>query len=146
MLICWDQWFPEAARLLAMKGAEIIFIPTAIGHIPEEISVGGDSYPDAWQIVQQGHAVANACFVAAVNRVGFEENREGLKGIDFWGKSFVSDPIGQILARAAGDGEEVVVCPIDLTLLRHVRDGYCFPFRDRRIDSYGEILKRYIED
>lgn len=146
VLICWDQWYPEAARLLAMNGAEIIFIPTAIGHIPEEISVGGENYQHAWQIVQQGHAVANACYIAAVNRVGFEENVEGKKGINFWGQSFVSDPYGQLLAKATNDQEEVVVCPIDLGFIRRVRDGYCFPFRDRRVDSYGDLTELYIDD
>ena len=146
VLICWDQWFPEAARLTAMKGAQIIFIPTAIGHIPKEISVGGSTYQDAWQIVQQGHAVANACYVAAINRVGFEENAAGNTGINFWGQSFVSDPYGQILAKAAGDQEEIVVCPVDLAFIDRVRDGYCFPFRDRRIESYGDLTKLYLDD
>ena len=145
VLICWDQWFPEAARLTAMKGAQIIFIPTAIGHIPAEISVGGSTYQDAWQIVQQGHAVANACYVAAVNRVGFEENSEDNTGINFWGQSFVSDPYGQILAKAAGDREEILVCPVDLAFIDRVRDSYCFPFRDRRIESYGELTKLYLD-
>jgi len=146
VLICWDQWFPEAARLLALRGAEIIFVPTAIGHIPEEISVGGNTYQHAWQILQQGHAVANACYLAAVNRVGYEENGKGQQGINFWGQSFISDPYGQILAKAAGDREEVVVCPIDLAFIKQVRDGYCFPFRDRRTDSYGDLTKLYIDD
>jgi N-carbamoylputrescine amidase len=146
VLICWDQWFPEAARLTAMKGAQIIFIPTAIGHIPEEISVGGSAYQHAWQIVQQGHAVANACYVAAVNRVGFEENSQGDSGINFWGQSFVSDPYGQILAKAADDREEVLFCPVDLAFIDRVRDGYCFPFRDRRIESYSELTKLYLDE
>jgi N-carbamoylputrescine amidase len=146
VLICWDQWFPEAARLLAMRGAEIIFIPTAIGHTPEGISIAGNTYMHAWQIVQQGHAVANACYLAAINRVGFEDNVEGKKGIDFWGQSFVSDPYGQILAKASDDREEVVVCPVDLGLIEQVGDGYCFPYRDRRVGSYGDLTKLYIDD
>jgi N-carbamoylputrescine amidase len=146
VLICWDQWFPEAARLTAMKGAEIILIPTAIGFTPAEISISGAEYANSWQIVQRGHAVANACFLAAVNRVGYEDNPEGKGGINFWGQSFVSDPNGKVLAKAADDQEEVLVCPIDLAYIDQVRDGYCFPFRDRRVDSYGDITKLYIDD
>lgn len=146
VLICWDQWFPEAARLTAMQGAEIIFIPTAIGFTPEDISVGGPEYPRSWQIVQRGHAVANACFLAAVNRVGFEENSEGRGGIDSWGQSFISDPNGKILAQAAADQEELLVYPVDLDLIDKIRDGYSFPFRDRRVDSYGDLTKLYIDD
>ncbi|HET6443863.1 MAG TPA: carbon-nitrogen hydrolase [candidate division Zixibacteria bacterium] len=146
VLICWDQWFPEAARLTAMQGAEIIFIPTAIGNTPQDISISGPEYPKSWQIVQRGHAVANACFLAAVNRVGFEENSEGKGGIDFWGQSFISDPNGVVLAQAAPDQEEVLVHPVDLDLIDAIRDGYSFPFRDRRVDSYGGLSKLYIDD
>ncbi len=146
VLICWDQWFPEAARLTAMRGAEIIFIPTAIGFTPEDISSSDFDYRHAWLKVQQGHAVANACYLAAVNRVGFEENLEGKGGINFWGTSFISDPYGKVLAQAADDREEVLVCPIDLTFIDQVRDGYCFPFRDRRTDSYGDLTKLYSGD
>lgn len=146
VLICWDQWFPEAARLTAMRGAEIIFIPTAIGFTPEETANGDTEYRHAWQIVQQGHAVANACYLAAVNRVGFEENSEGKGGLKFWGHSFVADPYGKLLALAADDREEVLVCPVDLALVDRVRDGYCFPFRDRRVESYGDLTKLYGED
>ena len=146
VLICWDQWFPEAARLTAMGGAEIIFIPTAIGFTPEEISISDTEYQHAWQTVQQGHAVANACYLAAVNRVGFEENAEGKDGIDFWGHSFVSDPYGKVLAQAADDKEEVLVCPIDLAFIDQIRDGYSFPFRDRRVESYGDLTKLYSDD
>jgi hypothetical protein len=121
-------------------------VPVIIGHIPDEISVGGNTYQHAWQIVQQGHAVANACYVAAINRVGIEENSEGKKGINFWGQSFISDPYGQILAKAAGDREEVVVCPIDLAFIKRVRDCSCFPFRDPRAESYRDITKLYIDD
>lgn len=146
VLICWDQWFPEAARLTAMRGAEIIFIPTAIGFTPEEITNNDTDYRHAWQIVQQGHAVANACYLAAVNRVGFEENSEGKGGLKFWGHSFVSDPFGKLLALAADDREEVLVCPVDLESIDQVRDGYCFPFRDRRAESYGDLAKLYSDD
>lgn len=146
VLICWDQWFPEAARLTAMQGAEIIFIPTAIGFTPAEISISGTEYANSWQIVQRGHAVANACFLAAVNRVGYEDNPEGNEGINFWGQSFISDPNGKVLAKAADDQEEVLVCPVDLAFIDQVRDGYCFPFRDRRVESYGDLTKLYIDD
>jgi N-carbamoylputrescine amidase len=146
VLICWDQWFPEAARLTAMKGAEIIIIPTAIGFTPAEISVSGDEYANSWQIVQQGHAAANACFLAAANRVGFENNPEGESGINFWGQSFVADPHGKVVAEASGDQEEVLICPVDLADIDRIRDGYCFPFRDRRADSYGDLTKLYIDD
>jgi N-carbamoylputrescine amidase len=156
VLICWDQWFPEAARLLALQGAEIICIPTAIGYSsPEE----GPTYDQAWQIVQRGHAVANACFLAAVNRVGFEAdpsialpasqdhpsgvgpNRES--GIEFWGQSFVTDPDGSILELASKDQEEIVICPIDLNMIEETKKLYSFPYRDRRVDSYQDLLKLY---
>ncbi len=156
VLICWDQWFPETARLLALQGAEIICIPTAIGYSsPEE----GPTYDQAWQIVQRGHAVANACFLAAVNRVGFEANpsialpasqdhppgvgpnRES--GIEFWGQSFVTDPDGSILELASKDQEEIVICPIDLNVIEETKKLYSFPYRDRRVDSYQDLLKLY---
>ena len=112
-MICWDQWFPEAARLLAMKGAEIVFIPTAIGYRQsEKEQVTGYGYHDAWQVVQRGHAVANACYVAAVNRVGSEENPEGKEGLDFWGQSFISDPYGRVVKKASEDHEEILLCPV----------------------------------
>ena len=154
VLICWDQWFPEAARLTAMKGAEIILIPTAIGYASASSSSAdasvdedeaGSAYHDAWQIVQRGHAVANACFVAAVNRVGYEENPEGKEGIDFWGQSFVADPFGRLLKKASRNREEIVVCPVDLSCIEEVRDGWSFPFRDRRIDSYHGITRLYLD-
>lgn len=156
VLICWDQWFPEAARLLALKGVEIIFIPTAIGYTrPEEES----SYNHAWRTVQQGHAVANACFLAAVNRVGFEPDPStvhpashgdiagvgpaGKCGIQFWGQSFIADPDGKIVKQAARDDEEIVVCKIDLAQIEETKKRFSFPYRDRRIDSYKDILKLY---
>jgi N-carbamoylputrescine amidase len=156
VLICWDQWFPEAARLLALQGAEIICIPTAIGYSsPEE----GPTYDQAWQIVQRGHAVANACFLAAVNRVGFEADPSielpasqdhasgvgpnGESGIEFWGQSFVTDPDGSILELASKDQEEIVICPIDLNMIEETKKLYSFPYRDRRVDSYQDLLKLY---
>jgi N-carbamoylputrescine amidase len=146
VLICWDQWFPEVARLTAKKGEEIIFIATASGFTPAEISISDAEYSNSWQIVQRGHALANACFLAAVNRVGFEDNPEGMDGINFWGQSFVSDPNSKVLAKPAGDQDDVLICPVDLALFDQVRDGYRFHFRDRRVESYGDITKLYIDD
>jgi N-carbamoylputrescine amidase len=145
VLICWDQWFPEAARLTAMKGAEVIFIPTAIGYSRPERADEGKDYHDAWQIVQRGHAVANACYVAAVNRVGFESIPGGEGGINFWGQSFVADPNGKILARASEMRDEIVIASVDLAFGEQVKDSYSFPFRDRRIDSYGGLTKLYLD-
>jgi N-carbamoylputrescine amidase len=159
VLICWDQWFPEAARLLGLKGAEIIFIPTAIGYSrPEE----GSSYDFSWQTVQQGHAVANACFLAAVNRVGFEADPsisvpqshglasgvgpEGEMGIQFWGQSFVADPDGRIVKQASKTDEEILICEIDLSLVDECKKSFSFPYRDRRVDSYRDLLKLYSDD
>jgi len=152
VLICWDQWFPEAARLLGLQGVEIIFIPTAIGF---SSNVEESSYDHSWKIVQQGHAVANACFLAAVNRVGFEldpsnppsQSRgvgpNGEHGINFWGQSFVADPDGIIIKEAAKDQEEILVCPIDLDQVEGTKKPSSFPYRDRRIDSYQDLLKLY---
>ncbi len=146
VLICWDQWFPEAARLLAMKGAEIILIPTAIGHRRQEGERGTDNgYDGAWQIVQRGHAVANACYLAAVNRVGFEPAPELREGIDFWGQSFVADPNGTLLAKASAAEEQILVVPVDLDLIDEIRAGWSFPFRDRRVDSYSGLTKLYLD-
>lgn len=144
VLICWDQWFPEAARLTAMKGAEIIFYPTAIGYMPGERERGGTTSHDAWQIVQRGHAVANGCFVAAVNRVGYEEHPGGQGGLEFWGQSFVADPYGRVVARAPDDREKVLVCPVDLGLFEEARNQLALFFRDRRIDSYGGLTERFL--
>jgi len=145
VLICWDQWYPEAARLLAMNGAEMIFVPTAIGHTSLENEPEGTQYHDAWQIVQRGHAVANAYYVACVNRVGFEENPEGKGGIDFWGQSFIADPYGKVVKKASEHDEEVLVCSLDLSKMDDVRVGWSFPFRDRRIDSYAGLTRRYLD-
>ena len=144
VLICWDQWFPEAARLVAMQGAEIIFIPTAIGFTPTVTSnVEGSDYNEAWITVQQGHAVANACYLAAVNRVGIEETAIGDSAINFWGQSFIANPYGQVLKKASMDMDEILVCPIDLSLVEKLRDGLPFPFRDRRVDTYGDLTRLY---
>ncbi len=133
--ICWDQWFPEAARLTALAGAQILFYPTAIGWLPEEKAALGAAQHCAWETVQRGHAVANGCYVAATNRVGVEGRTE------FWGQSFVANPYGEIVARASADKEEVLVAECDLALQREFRRIWPF-FRDRRIDAYGEITQR----
>ena len=133
--ICWDQWFPEAARLTALAGAQILFYPTAIGWLPEEKAALGAAQHCAWETVQRGHAVANGCYVAATNRVGVEGRTE------FWGQSFVANPYGEIVARAPADKEEVLVAECDLALQREFRRIWPF-FRDRRIDAYGEITQR----
>jgi N-carbamoylputrescine amidase len=146
LLICWDQWFPEAPRLLALKGAEIILIPTAIGFKQSATGqVTDDGYDDAWQIVQRGHAAANACYVAAVNRVGFEESPARDGGIKFWGQSFVADPYGNLLRKASEVDGEVLVCPVDRSLPRQIRQGWSFPFRDRRVDSYGGLTRLFLD-
>jgi len=149
ILICWDQWFPEAARLAALSGAELILIPTAIGYSSIEDSAGAEAYRDGWEIVQRGHAVANALYVAAVNRVGFEASPAGpgpgspQGGIDFWGSSFVADPDGQIVAQASADEAELLMCSVDLSVVDRVRKRFSFPFRDRRVDSYMGLVNLY---
>ncbi len=145
VLICWDQWFPEAVRLTAMKGAEIIFIPTAIGYIPSNKKIERPEHHNAWQVVQRGQAVANACYLAAVNRVGFEENPAGEEGLDFWGQSFVANPYGTVIKQAAEDEEEILLCPVNLASIKEIRDGFSFPFRDRRVDSYNDLTKLFLD-
>ena len=145
VLICWDQWFPEAARLTALQGAEIIFYPTAIGYIKGEYEVKGTSSFDAWDIVQRGHAVANGCFVACANRVGVEEYSEGEPGTNFWGQSFVADPYGKVLGRASDQQEEVLLCTVDLAAVEKTRNSLSHFFRDRRVDSYGDLSKRFLD-
>lgn len=140
-LICWDQWYPEAARLTAMRGAEILFYPTAIGWLPAEKAEFGAHQLDAWRTIQRGHAIANGVFVVAANRVGLEPSANG--GIQFWGHSFVCDPFGVVLAEA-GEEEEVLVVEIDLARCEGVRRNWPF-FRDRRIDAYGGIERRFLD-
>ena len=135
VLICWDQWYPEAARLTALGGAQILFYPTAIGWLPEEKAALGRAQHNAWETVQRGHGVANGCYVAATNRVGTEGRTQ------FWGQSFVSDPYGEIVARASSDREEVLVADCDLAKQRDFRRIWPF-FRDRRIDAYGDLTRR----
>ena len=143
-LICWDQWFPEGARLTALRGAEILFYPTAIGWHPYEKDEVGASQQDAWQTIQRSHAIANGLFVAAVNRVGHEIFNEGSDGIQFWGHSFVADPFGVVIAQASDDKEEVLVCEIDRARMEDVRRNWQF-LRDRRIENYGDLQKRFID-
>jgi N-carbamoylputrescine amidase len=142
-LVCWDQWYPEGARLTALQGAEIIFYPTAIGWHPSEKAEHGVNQHGAWETIQRGHAVANGCYVVAVNRIGLEQPIGG-EGIQFWGQSFVAGTSGQILAKASVDQEEVLIVPIDLGKVDVTRTHWPF-LRDRRIDAYGEITKRFID-
>jgi len=143
-LICWDQWYPEGARITALQGAEVLFYPTAIGWHPSEKEQYGEKQHDAWRTVQRGHAVANGIFVAACNRVGFEKPVESSAGIEFWGASFIAGPQGEILAQASHDKEEIIMAEIDHTLMEDVRRNWPF-LRDRRIDAYGDITKRFID-
>jgi N-carbamoylputrescine amidase len=142
-LICWDQWYPEAARLVALEGAGIIFYPTAIGWHPHEKKAHGAAQRDAWRTVQRGHAIANGVYVVAVNRIGYEESAGGA-GIEFWGSSFVADPQGVVVAEASTEREEVLLAEIDLAHLENVRRHWPF-LRDRRIDSYRGIEHRYLD-
>ena len=137
-LICWDQWFPEAARLTVLKGAEILFYPTAIGWHPKEKKKFGKSQLDAWIIMQRSHAIANGVFVAAINRTGLE--KIGNKKIQFWGNSMIIDPSGNIVARAKSEKEEILVCDINLSKIENVRNHWPF-LRDRRIDYYKGLTK-----
>jgi N-carbamoylputrescine amidase len=143
-LICWDQWYPEGARITALQGAQVLFYPTAIGWHPNEKEQYGKKQHDAWMTVQRGHAVANGIFVAAANRVGFEQPVLSQPGIEFWGSSFIAGPQGEILAQASHDKEEIILAEIDLSLMEDVRRNWPF-LRDRRIDAYGDILKRFVD-
>ncbi len=144
VLICWDQWFPEAARLTAMRGAEIIFAPTAIGFDPQnKAHERPEESHAAWQIVQQGHAAAIACYFAAVNRVGFEQAPDGSGGIQFWGGSFIADLSGQVAAKASMEEEENLLYEIDFEQIEKLRNTSSYPFRDRRVDSYQDLTKLY---
>lgn len=142
VLVCWDQWYPEGARLTVLRGANILFYPTAIGWHPKEKAEHGEAQYDAWQTIQRSHAIANGVYVAAVNRVGHEGPADG--GLEFWGGSFVCDPFGVVLGRAAHDREEVLVAECDLRRLEVIRRHWPF-LRDRRIDMYDGITKRLID-
>ncbi len=143
-LICWDQWFPEAARLTALQGAEVLFYPTAIGWHPLEKEQYGENQHGAWMNVMKGHAVANGVYVAAANRIGLEQYLPNTSGIEFWGSSFIAGPQGEILAQASHDKEEILIAEVDLDLQENVRQNWPF-LRDRRIDAFEDITKRAIE-
>jgi len=144
-LICWDQWYPEGARLTALAGAAVLFYPTAIGWHPREKEALGAQQRDAWRTVQRGHAVANGVYVAAVNRVGLELPERGGEGIEFWGSSFLCDPQGVVLAEAPPDREEILLGEVDLDRIEDVRRNWPF-LRDRRIDAYGGITRRFLDE
>ncbi len=139
-LICWDQWYPEAARLTAMHGAEILFYPTAIGWLPSEKASEGEAQLDAWRTMQRAHAIANGVYVMAVNRVGQEGDKE--TGIEFWGHSMIIDPLGRVIAEA-GEDETVLVAELELDKIFETRKWWPF-FRDRRIDAFSDLQKRWI--
>jgi N-carbamoylputrescine amidase len=148
-LVCWDQWYPEGARLTAMQGAETLFYPTAIGWHPAEKEEYGTAQYDAWQTIQRSHAIANGVYVAAANRVGQEHgdilgNRAEGPGLEFWGGSFIADPFGRIVAKAAHDNEEILIAEIDPALIEETRRNWPF-LRDRRIDAYEAIGQRYLD-
>jgi N-carbamoylputrescine amidase len=149
-LVCWDQWYPEGARITALKGANVLFYPTAIGWHPAEKAEYGEAQYDAWQTIQRAHAIANGVYVAGVNRVGMEHgdvrgNRVDGPGLEFWGGSFLADPFGRVIAKAAHDREEILIGEIDLKLLEDTRRNWPF-LRDRRIDAYPPITQRFLDD
>jgi N-carbamoylputrescine amidase len=143
-LICWDQWYPEGARLTALQGAAVLFYPTAIGWHPHEKERHGAAQRDAWRTIQRSHAIANGCYVAAVNRVGKEPGPAGQAGLEFWGTSFLCDPFGVVIAEASTGAEEILVGEVDLGRIEEVRRGWPF-LRDRRIDAYQGIEKRFLD-
>lgn len=149
-LVCWDQWYPEGARLTALQGANTLFYPTAIAWHPAEKAEFGEAQYSAWQTIQRAHAIANGVYVAAVNRVGHENgdvrgNRVEGPGLEFWGGSFLADPFGRVIARAAHNKEETLIGEIDLHLLEDTRRNWPF-LRDRRIDAYGPIVRRFLDN
>ncbi|MBC8109390.1 MAG: hypothetical protein H7Z14_22590, partial [Anaerolineae bacterium] len=150
VLICWDQWFPEAARLTALQGAQILFYPTAIGWHPRERELYGKAQHESWELIQRSHAVANGCYGCAPNRIGHEKirNSEGgyvnKDGIQFWGQSFIASPDGQVVKRSSIDKEEVMVVPCDLEKVEFSRTHWPF-LRDRRVDAYENLTKRFVD-
>jgi N-carbamoylputrescine amidase len=150
VLICWDQWFPEGARLTAIQGAQILFYPTAIGWHPSEKAEYGKAQHESWELIQRSHAVANGCYVCAPNRIGLEKvagpdgRPVSAEGIEFWGQSFVAAPNGQVIAKASAEREEVLVVPCDLEKVEFSRTHWPF-LRDRRIDAYGDLTKRFVD-
>ena len=148
-LVCWDQWYPEGARLTALQGASVLFYPTAIGWHPAEKAEWGEAQYDAWQTIQRSHAIANGLYVAAVNRVGHETgdvrgNKASGAGIEFWGGSFLADPFGRVIAQAGHEKEEILIGEVNLALIEEVRRNWPF-LRDRRIDSYGGLTARMLD-
>jgi N-carbamoylputrescine amidase len=142
-LICWDQWYPEAARITSLLGASVLFYPTAIGWHPQEKATQGAAQRDSWQTVQRGHAIANGVYVASVNRIGLEKPSAEAAGIEFWGSSFIADPQGVLIAEASIDKEEILIAEIDLKHQEDVRRNWPF-LRDRRIDEYQGITQRFL--
>jgi N-carbamoylputrescine amidase len=150
VLVCWDQWYPEGARITALKGANVLFYPTAIGWHPAEKAEFGVAQYEAWQTIQRSHAIANGVFVGAVNRVGHENgdvrgNRIEGDGLEFWGGSFIADPFGRVIAQASHDKEEILVGDVDLKLIEETRRNWPF-LRDRRIDAYAPIASRFLDE
>jgi N-carbamoylputrescine amidase len=148
-LVCWDQWYPEGARITALQGANVLFYPTAIGWHPSEKDEFGTAQYEAWQVIQRAHAIANGVYVAAVNRVGVEHgdvrgNRVAGPGLEFWGGSFLADPFGRVIAKASHDREEILIGEIDLRQMEDTRRNWPF-LRDRRIDAYGPIVNRFLD-
>ena len=148
-LVCWDQWYPEGARLTALQGAEVLFYPTAIGWHPAEKDEFGAAQYDAWQTIQRAHAIANGVYVAGVNRVGHEHgdilgNKATGPGLQFWGGSFLADPFGRVVAKASHDAEEILLGEIDVSLIEETRRNWPF-LRDRRIDAYAPITRRFLD-
>jgi N-carbamoylputrescine amidase len=141
VLVCWDQWYPEGARLTSLQGANVLFYPTAIGWHPSEKAEWGAAQLDAWRTIQRSHAIANGIYVAAINRTGFEGPAD--RGLEFWGSSFVADPFGRLIREASTDKEEVLVAECDPKLIDEVRKNWPF-FRDRRIDAYAPITERWL--
>ena len=150
VLICWDQWFPEGARLTAMQGAEVLFYPTAIGWHPSEKKKYGKAQHESWELMQRSHAVANGCFVCAPNRIGLEKlagangRPVNADGIQFWGQSFIAAPNGQFVAKASVEGEEILAADLDLSQVEASRTHWPF-LRDRRIDAYGDLTRRFVD-
>ena len=143
-LICWDQWYPEGARLTTLQGAIVLFYPTAIGWHPHEKAEHGTAQHDAWRTVQRGHAISNGVYVAVVNRVGHEIPPEGGPGLEFWGSSFVADPFGIVVAEGSTDREEILIAAVDLARIEEVRRNWPF-LRDRRIDAYAGLERRFLD-
>ena len=142
VLVCWDQWYPEGARIAALSGADLLVYPTAIGWHPSEKAQYGAAQLDAWQTIQRSHAIANGVYVAAVNRVGYEGPPD--HGLEFWGSSFVADPFGQVIAQASTDKEEILIAECEPRRMEEVRRNWPF-LRDRRIDAYAPILQRWLD-